>query len=268
LQTSVSEQIPLENRNFIAGKPRIRWRKFALLFTEEIFMTRICAHAGFDRTAANSLSSIMKAVEKKYDMIEIDINRHGEKIILSHDAKDIYTKEPPLLKDCLEYLKGKNIQINCDVKDKSLLEEVVKNMAYFGMLESCFFTGNTLCNFNDNTRHKFFVSPGFDPLPCEDLLKKSNYIITAEIADAFVKLFKSSKNKNFIGFNFDYRCLNRDAFDILTANRVSFICWTVNDKALIEDYINRGIYTITTDCAEYAKYYRNIKIEKNDGNTF
>jgi hypothetical protein len=56
-------------------------------------------------------------------------------------------------------MKGKNIAVNCDVKIKALMPEVINTISEFGMHDWCFFTGNTVPDFNAPTVHRFYISP-------------------------------------------------------------------------------------------------------------
>jgi glycerophosphoryl diester phosphodiesterase len=147
------------------------------------------------------------------------------------------------------------------------MPEVISIISEFSMHNRCIFSGNTVPDFNAPTVHRFFICPypQFDILPCDALLKKEHWIITKEIAEELADLFKSSKNPNFLGFNFDHRKLKAEALDVFLKNNIPVICWTVNDERLIEEYVDKGIYAIATDKPGYVRSYQNVK---NPGRIF
>ncbi|MDR1430031.1 MAG: glycerophosphodiester phosphodiesterase [Spirochaetaceae bacterium] len=209
-------------------------------------MTRICAHAGFDETLPNSLESLELAALRAYDVVEFDINRYRENLVLAHDIEERFaTEAPPLLADGLDLLKNRGITVNCDIKEPSMCPEASALIKEFNMDDAAFFTGEITPDFEQNTPYKFFLNADN---PCLGVPPRLGL---AE-AEKLVRFFRKSKNSNFLGYNFDYLVLAPDGMTLLLNEHIPFILWTVDDEALIPGYIDQGIWGLTTNKARFA----------------
>ncbi|MDR1212232.1 MAG: glycerophosphodiester phosphodiesterase [Spirochaetaceae bacterium] len=214
-------------------------------------MTRICAHAGIDGTIPNSLESLELASLRGYDVVEFDITRYGEKLVLAHDIEARFeTEPPPLLAGGLALLKNRDITVNCDIKEPSMTPEVSALIKEFGMEDKAFFTGEIAPDFESLTPYKFFLNADN---PCLDIPPR----IGLTEAEKLAGFFRNSGNSNFLGYNFDYLVLAPEGLALFLNENIPFILWTVDDEALIPGYIDKGIWGLTTNKTRFALEYRN-----------
>ncbi len=122
------------------GKPCL------LAFTSALYIrhnTMICAHAGAEGEAPNSLVSIAKAIETGCDALEVDVRSHLGKLVLSHDPLNPDDPEPVLLEQCFSLVKkAHGMLVNCDMKEPGLAADVVALAKAIGMGSRIVFTGS------------------------------------------------------------------------------------------------------------------------------
>jgi glycerophosphoryl diester phosphodiesterase len=183
--------------------------------------------------------------------VEFDINRYKGSLILAHDIEERFeTEPPPLLADGLALLKNRGIMVNCDIKEPSMALEVSALIREYSMEDEAFFTGELPPDFESSADYKFFLNadnPGLGvPL-----------FISLSEAEKMAGIFRRSRNRNFLGYNFDYLTLAPEAMDFFLKENIPFIVWTVDDEALIPSYVDRHIWGLTTNAARFALEYRN-----------
>ncbi len=105
------------------------------------FRTLITAHSGCENTPPNSREFIEAAFSAGCDMLEIDLNRDGDRLYLSHDRAD-----PAACLSFEEFLDllapHPDVRVNCDMKEEGCCGLVMQAANRRGMAPQIVFTGS------------------------------------------------------------------------------------------------------------------------------
>lgn len=210
-------------------------------------MSLITAHSGCDDTPDNSIEFLAYAFNSNADVVEIDVRRgKNGQLMLSHDhASDGLT-----LESALNHLKQSSKKLNCDLKESGLEAQV------FALARSF------------QVENKLIYSGTVQPDPTSDWFKQVDVFYNIELAVENVRIFVSpgyesdralfvesilSKQVTCINMPEFVYAQNRELFD-----RIGCQCsvWTVNDPQLIELYLRKNIFNLTTRSLSQALILR------------
>jgi glycerophosphoryl diester phosphodiesterase len=100
---------------------------------------RRVGHKGADLIApGNTISSFDAALAAGVDMIEFDVLRQGERLVLAHDYEDAESRTPRTLAEGLEHLASERfagIEFDVDLKLPGYELRVLEALRSFGLLE-------------------------------------------------------------------------------------------------------------------------------------
>ncbi len=106
-------------------------------------MQNICitAHAGAENTSPNTLESIRYLATLPVYALEVDVRMVHGVLRLGHDPE--HALAGPTLAECMETVAGltPSMHINCDMKEKHLIHEVLRLAVACGMAHRLVFTG-------------------------------------------------------------------------------------------------------------------------------
>ena len=106
------------------------------------YFTMVTAHGGSLKTERNSQKYFDTIKDYNVDIIEVDIQKKGKKLYLNHMPKLFNVKKCLPLSYAFEFIKAHNFKINCDVKRKGIVKDVLKLAKQMDVLDRIIFTGS------------------------------------------------------------------------------------------------------------------------------
>lgn len=103
----------------------------------------ITAHGGAHKTGRNSRLYFERIPEYKCDILEVDIRQKGGLLYLSH-MPTLCPKKCLTLEYAFEKVREHGVYINCDMKQRGLLEDVLALARKTGVEDKILFTGNVI----------------------------------------------------------------------------------------------------------------------------
>lgn len=106
------------------------------------YFTMVTAHGGSLDTERNSQKYFDTIKDYNVDIIEVDIQKKGKLLYLNHMPKLFNAKKCLPLSYAFEFIAKHNFKINCDVKRKGIVKDVLKLAKERGVLDRIIFTGS------------------------------------------------------------------------------------------------------------------------------
>ena len=191
--------------------------------------TLITAHAGAEGTQANTLEGLTQLLSVGADVLEVDVHRGPDGLVLSHDAPEEGSRAP-LLKDALTMLvSAVDSRMNLDVKQAGLVQEAWELAQQLGVSDRVLFTGyageEDLAYIRRNRVTLWF---NFTLLPREE----------------WPQAHKTVLARGFEILNIDRRAVH-DAMLEEAAGRLAV--WTVDEEQELRRLLSAGVRNITTN---------------------
>ncbi|GLX70436.1 glycerophosphodiester phosphodiesterase [Paenibacillus glycanilyticus] len=228
----------------------------------------ITAHSGCMNTPDNSLLSVQTGLLLGADIIEEDVLVTKDGIpVLAHDDKrtmpsgreftiselsyeeiaelqlqadrDEQGDTPRLcrLEEMLPLIKASGKMANLDLKADDCIEAVAKFASKHGVLEHVFLSG---CETERALKAQSY--PELKKL----LNAKSDLFVTMKYEAAVVQTCKDALEASCFGININYKFVRPELVEYASSKGLPVYVWTVNEEALMEDFIGMGIASITT----------------------
>lgn len=213
-----------------------------------IMKPMITAHSGCSGTPANSMEYIQKACSLPIAALELDIRRHpGGELLLTHDP----IADIPLvrLEDAFAYLRDKDIQINCDLKEYNLEEDILDAAARNGIArDRIIFTGSVTAarTFLQNCKD---VCVMINP---EELLPTFYTDIRTDKIQAMQELLRVCKASGYSVINIDFRVMDDELFRMCAGAGIAVSAWTADREEDIRHLFEKQVLNITTNHPELA----------------
>lgn len=102
----------------------------------------ITAHGGALGTGRNSKIYFENISTFKADAIEVDVHRRGGLLYLSHLPAPFSYKKKITLAQAFAFARKNNVKINCDLKGKGLVADVIKLAKEMEVTDLLIFTGS------------------------------------------------------------------------------------------------------------------------------
>lgn len=102
----------------------------------------ITAHGGALGTGRNSRIYFENISTFKADAIEVDVRRKGGLLYLSHLPAPFSYRKKITLAEAFAFARKNNVKINCDLKGRGLVSEVVKLAKEMDVTDLLIFTGS------------------------------------------------------------------------------------------------------------------------------
>ena len=189
--------------------------------------TLITAHSGCENTPPNSRAFIETALSTGCDMLEIDLNRDGDRLYLSHDRAD--PAECLSFEDFLDLLEPHpGVRVNCDMKEDGCCGMVMRAANRRGMAPQIVFTGSA------HTEEAEIRSSGgefwygiWDP-------------------DHLERAIASCLRTGAKIINLQSKIVTEETKARLDGLGLGFSCWTIDKEPEMRRLLTLGIYNITT----------------------
>lgn len=205
----------------------------------------ITAHSGCDNTCPNSEEFLVHAFASNADAVEVDVRESRGELVLSHDEA---MPNAVHLAAAFEMLKKhSNKMMNCDLKHSGLEAKVYKLAEEIGVENQLIYTGEVdKVLFEDKNAFPgvlWYANMGNIISGAEDKLKN---LPEAEKKDFLLYVLHETAKSNAAGINWHYK----DAeiiWEDAKKSQIGISVWTVDDIALLKEYISRDPDNITTN---------------------
>lgn len=206
----------------------------------------ITAHGGAMRTGRNSQLYFNTIHKYDIDVIEVDVRKRGDLLYIAH-LKVLFANKQIPLKYVFDYALKHNLKVNCDLKDKGIVGDVIKLARDIGAEEHLIFTGNLMLSDIDKiTIGDAYVNRAFfRPLvPC------------VEDAENIKTMLDNCGNKNIKGININYKYAT-DAF-IERAHQIglNLSIYTIDKPYELKRIMSYRPHNVTTNIVDKAIRYR------------
>lgn len=229
----------------------------------------ITAHSGCDGTADNSLEFVRYALSIEADALEVDVRKHGDALIISHDAP---TAGQPLvyLYDVFQLLKSKPaVHINCDLKDHGIEQDVLNLAATCSLQNPIIFSGWVSLEQSQalaqSKAAQVFLNPEcmFVDFIERKLLQPENRTLDAQEQQeivAHMQIWQAST------LNIHYALLSSAFLDLLTQHKIGVSIWTPSTAEALHQLMQPTLRNITTRTPKLALEIRAQMTQKGAQN--
>lgn len=198
-------------------------------------MTMITAHGGAMKTGRNTQAYFDNIDKYNADAIEVDIWKKGNLLYLSHLPAPFSYKKRLTLRYAFEVVKQKQIKINCDLKQKGIIKDVIDLAKEIGVEDLLIFTGEA--RLSDNK----IVDCG------QVWFNKMGLEYTAQNVKALKELLDSFKNPHFAGLNIKYTKLSDEFLSECKKYDLKLSVFTVDKDETMNKYAKKIDGNITTN---------------------
>lgn len=150
----------------------------------------ITAHGGALGTGRNSRIYFENISTFKADAIEVDVHRRGGLLYLSHLPAPFSYKKKITLAEAFAFARKNNVKINCDLKGRGLVADVIKLAKEMAVTDLLIFTGSVrLSDSKELTEGEAWVN------------RIKGLCYTAKNVPKIKKALEDTKNPHFAGLN-------------------------------------------------------------------
>lgn len=197
----------------------------------------VTAHSGCLDTPENSMESLQAAVQSGVDIVEFDLRQSFDgTLVLSHDIV-VSEASCVTLEEAFDYLQGKKVQINVDVKEVRTLSALHTMVYRYGLEDRVFLTGIGTGDV-DNVRAD---CPGIDYY-----LNYSPSRVKIFFSDYQQKLLAVVQESGAVGINCNYKYACATLSNLLHDNGYKLSVWTVDSKKTMKRILVCSPDNITT----------------------
>lgn len=198
----------------------------------------VTAHSGSEGTSDNSMEFLVRCMELKVAVLEIDVTfrRDGTPAVIHKELAD--DDEGMLLDEAIAYIakSSDTARVNLDLKSVENLPAVTEILDRYSMRERCFYTGVGE-NFAEAVRRDgglpYYLNYNIDRF------KRRN---RAALETALSKV----KNAGAIGINCHHKSASAQLVKLFHDNGLLVSCWTANTEAVMKRLIKIKPDNITT----------------------
>lgn len=185
----------------------------------------ITAHGGALGTGRNTQAYFDRIDEYRADAIEVDIWKKGDLLYLSHLPALFSAKKKLTLRYAFEVVKQKGILINCDLKMRGIIADVIKLAKEVGVQDRLIFTGSVRIDEDDkyiDCGQVWFNSVGIK--------------YTVRNAKAIKEKIDSYRNPHFAGINLNYTTINADFIGECNKIGLKLSVWRIDTDEVLQKY--------------------------------
>ena len=192
----------------------------------------ITAHGGAHKTGRNSRLYFERIPEYKCDILEVDIRQKGGLLYLSH-MPTLCPKKCLTLEYAFEKVKEHGVYINCDMKQRGLLEDVLWLARKTGVEDKILFTGNVI---DEDEVKKLSGGRVFFNKLKGLAFKEGNAAKIKERLGDNPRLAGINAGKRFVSDKFLAECAEAG---------IAVSLYTLSSRADAERYVKLGLYNLT-----------------------
>ena len=244
--------------------------------------TLITAHSGFNNTPPNTLESVIVGMESGADFVEVDVRStkdglpvlfhddfmktkdHGEVRISDHTLTELNkliktdSKESNQITEIITLNKAISIAndfgglLNVDIKDDQCIVPMTRAVKETNMVDSVIITG---CEYARaaSLKKKYPEFPVLLNIDEQQLLDKEKS--ASMIADEVCRM---AVETSCCGINIEFKYLTDELVQTARRRFLPISIWTLTESDNPDDYLNMGLYSITTTAVDIL-----IKKRKN-----
>lgn len=202
----------------------------------------ITAHGGSFGSGRNSYKYLRNTEIYEADAIEVDIYKMFDVLYISHFPAPFTFYKKIRLREVFKMIKGKTLKVNCDLKMRGIIGDVLKLAKSMGVENQLIFTGS--------------VSEKDIPLiDCGEVwfnkikglkYKKKNIPKIKEKLDSY-------NNPHLAGININYRKLNGKFVEACKENNLRISAFTIDDMNALLKWVPIIDGNITTNMPLVAR---------------
>lgn len=210
----------------------------------------ITAHGGALHTGRNSRLYMDYIDVYAADAIEVDIQKRKDLLYISHLPAPFSYKKKITLREVFSIVKEKKIKVNCDLKKRGILKDVIKLAHEYGIEDYLIFTGSVR-------------EDDFKYLDCGQVWLNSlkNLPFNRLNIPAIKAKLDSYNNEHIVGLNCNYRFVTKEFVIECAAVGISISMFTVDTVSALVKWVPIVNGNITTNQPNTAIYLR----DKNKG---
>ncbi len=195
----------------------------------------VTAHGGAMGTGRNTQAFFDNIDNYKADAFEVDIWKRGKLLYLSHFPSYISYKKKLTLRYAFEVAKEKGLKINCDLKQKGIIKDVIALAKEVGMEDLLIFTG---CVRLKDSKYIDCGQAWFNSVGVKYV--KENVKQLKERLESF-------SNPHFAGLNVNYLKIDEGFLTECIKYGLKLSVFTVDDEDFMVKYAKKIDGNITTN---------------------
>ena len=213
-----------------------------LTFVDDFTIT---AHTGAYNTPMNSLESVQAAIDNNADILELDVRQRPDGTVVMHHDIVITNGEGVPIAEAFALLKGKDIEINLDIKDTRTLNELYRLLTEYELDENAFLTGIETLDVKAVKESDCAVLPYY-----LNYIPSRPRVFFDEYRQKLISLLEET---GAIGINCNYKYANSQLSSLLHKKGYKLSVWTVNTQRKAKKMLAIQPDNITTKDVEMVK---------------
>ena len=197
----------------------------------------LTSHGGALNTGRNSRLYFDTIKAHKVDVIEVDVRKRGDRLYIAH-MKSLFPGKAIQLSYVFEYIKEHNFKVNCDLKERGIIGDVIKLAGEIGVKDKLIFTGAVRPSDTDKiTAGEVYVNASyyFPVLPKVRNLEKIKEIVF------------SGGSPHIKGLNLPYQLTSDSFINKAKELDIPLSIYTVDNLAELERIIKADVRNVTTN---------------------
>lgn len=203
--------------------------------------TMITAHSGCEGRPDNSLEYVQYALHCGADALEVDVHPKDDGFYISHDPSD---GAHPDLKDVFSLIRGSGVKVNCDLKHPGIEHAVLTLAQACGVDEQLIFSGSVSLEAIQDPAIRCRTFWNIESaMPALYAQCEAGIPLTEEQIRAAISLYRRCGVQIV---NLYYGLCTQERIALLRENGILTSVWTVNDASCARQFLDAGVYNITT----------------------
>ncbi len=216
-------------------------------YKEESNCPLLTAHGGALNTGRNTPRFFEVIKDHKVDVVEVDIQKRGNHLYISHMPKLFGHKECLTLAYVFEFAAQYGFKVNCDVKKKGIVKDVLNLARELNVLDKIIFTGSV------SRKDIPYLTDGIAYLNKSFFFPKR---IKKENMQKIKDIITSLNNPRVKGINFKHTFLSEDVLEECQRIALPISTFTIDEEVVLEAFCKKTyLHNITTNKPDTALEY-------------
>ncbi len=219
----------------------------ASFYKEEGNRPLLTAHGGALKTGRNSPRFFEVIKDHKVDVVEVDIQKRGELLYISHLPKIFCAEACLSLAYVFDFAAQYGFKVNCDVKRKGIVKDVLALAKEKKVLDKIIFTGSV------SKKDIPYLNGGIA------YLNKNFFFpirIKKENMQKIKNIITSFNNPRLVGINFKHTYLNEEVLKECQKIDLPISTFTIDNDTILEAFCKKTfLHNITTNKPDTALQY-------------